>query len=661
MARTGGDREPRGSADSRALTRSPAGSNPPAMDLRLSEQHQKFRDELRAWLAANLAGRGARSCATRRHRGPPDGAAPRLAARSSTRPAISAWTGRAEWGGRGADRGREVDLRGRDGARRRAADPEHPRHRAPRSGAHPPRQRGAAPALHPADARPATRSGVRASASPAPAATSRRSRPAPSLDGDHFVLNGQKVWTTFGPWADWIFVLARTDSKDRYGGISFMLCKLDTPGVTVRPLRQITGESEFGEVFFEDARVPKENLVGKIGEGWRIAMTVLAYERGAMLARLLRQRYARDLAAARRRVPGARPPRPARSREKVARLARRERGHARQRRAHARELRRRQGARARVVAREDLLERVRQALPRDRARPARSRRPARCAHSPHARPDVDWAREFLWSRAGTIYSGSSEVQRNIIAKRVLGLPQDLRDEASSSPRISAAPQLDARLLRQGGSRSRRRRRVMEHEPRGFERAAVAAARRDGLPRPARARGDRRPGPRRDRARDRAARRRAASACPGRSSTSMLAAALLAAAGGQDALAAPRSCAGEKHRDDRARATRRSPARPRRRRTSRTAACTARSTSCRSPRRPTRCSWSRRRASGARRGAVRGRRRRQTIDLAQRFGEVALDHAADADRPAGAPRARRSPRRRRRRRDAARHHAALRSR
>src|SRR5258705_621881 len=103
-----------------------------------------------------------------------------------------------------------------------------------------------------------------------------------TVDGDHFVLNGQKVWTTLGPWADWIFVLARTDSKDRYGGISFILTKLDTPGITVRPLRQITGESEFGEVFFENARVPKENLVGKIGEGWRIAMTVLGYERGAM-------------------------------------------------------------------------------------------------------------------------------------------------------------------------------------------------------------------------------------------------------------------------------------------------------------------------------------------------------------------------------------------
>src|SRR5213594_357651 len=117
---------------------------------------------------------------------------------------------------------------------------------------------------------------------------------AARLDGDHFVLNGQKVWTTFGPWADWIFVLARSDAKDRYGGISFILAKLDTPGITVRPLRQITGESEFGEVFFEDARVPRTNLVGQIGEGWRIAMTVLAYERGAGSLSLA-ARYTRDL------------------------------------------------------------------------------------------------------------------------------------------------------------------------------------------------------------------------------------------------------------------------------------------------------------------------------------------------------------------------------
>jgi len=147
------------------------------------------------------------------------------------------------------------------------------------------------------------------------------------IEGDDFVVNGQKVWTTFGPWADWIFVLARTDA-DRYGGISFLLAPLTTPGVTVRPLRQITGESEFGEVFFEDARVPRANLVGKVGDGWKIAMTALdVLGPGGQLLR----------------------------------------------------------------------------------------------SSAEARGDVDWAREFLLSRAETIFSGSSEVQRNILAKRVLGL------------------------------------------------------------------------------------------------------------------------------------------------------------------------------------------------------------------------------------------------
>ncbi|RMD83118.1 MAG: acyl-CoA dehydrogenase, partial [Candidatus Dadabacteria bacterium] len=102
------------------------------------------------------------------------------------------------------------------------------------------------------------------------------------LVGDEFILNGQKTWTSYGPYADWIFVLARTDPNDRYGGISFILCDMKTPGIEVRPLKQITGESEFGETFFDNVRVPRENLVGKIGEGWKIAMTVLGYERGAL-------------------------------------------------------------------------------------------------------------------------------------------------------------------------------------------------------------------------------------------------------------------------------------------------------------------------------------------------------------------------------------------
>jgi alkylation response protein AidB-like acyl-CoA dehydrogenase len=240
------------------------------------------------------------------------------------------------------------------------------------------------------------------------------------LVGDHFVLNGQKVWTTLGPFADWIFVLARTDPNDRYGGISFILCDLHSPGVTVRPLRQITGESEFGEVFFEDVRVPRENLVGKVGEGWKIAMTVLSYERGAV-ALGFAARYERDiqrLAIACRELGRE----GSAVREKLARLV------------VENEVMRASGIRAlanlaegRVPGPEASIEKIfwselDQRI-RDAALDLLGPGGQFLREAPGARDDVDWAREWLWSRAGTIYSGSSEIQRNIVAKRALGLPE----------------------------------------------------------------------------------------------------------------------------------------------------------------------------------------------------------------------------------------------
>lgn len=101
------------------------------------------------------------------------------------------------------------------------------------------------------------------------------------LDGDHYVVNGQKIWTTLAHTANWIFMLVRTDKDARkpQEGISFLLCDMKSPGVTVRTITNIKGEEEFCEVFFDDVRVPKENLVGRPNDGWTMAKALLGFER----------------------------------------------------------------------------------------------------------------------------------------------------------------------------------------------------------------------------------------------------------------------------------------------------------------------------------------------------------------------------------------------
>jgi len=102
------------------------------------------------------------------------------------------------------------------------------------------------------------------------------------LDGDEWVINGQKVWTTQAQFADYIFLLARTDpDAPKHAGISYLLVPMDQPGVEVRPIEQVDGSADFNEVFFTNARCPKENVVGGVNNGWKVAMTTLGFERGS--------------------------------------------------------------------------------------------------------------------------------------------------------------------------------------------------------------------------------------------------------------------------------------------------------------------------------------------------------------------------------------------
>jgi len=390
------------------------------MDLQLTAEHQKFREELRAWLKQNLPRPWHEELRDPKHT---EDSLMELRRRWQRKLYEAGYLGMdwpAEWGGRGAS---EVEKSIYEEEMALADAPQilnslgigllgpaliH-------HGSEEQRRRFI-PKMLAAD-----EIWCQGFSEPGAGSDLASLRTRAELQGDHFIVNGQKIWTTFGPWADWIFVLARTDPKDRYGGISFLLCKLDTPGVTVRRLRQITGESEFGEVFFEDVKVPRENLVGKIGDGWKIAMTVLAYERGAM-SLAMAARFDQDVRAlgdAMRtlgRNGGA-------AREKLARLF------------VENEVMRANGLRnlanladGKKPGPESSIEKLFWSEFDKRFRETALDLLGPGGHllrsSAQARGDVDWAREFLWSRAGTIYSGSSEVQRNIIAKRVLNLPQE---------------------------------------------------------------------------------------------------------------------------------------------------------------------------------------------------------------------------------------------
>ena len=248
------------------------------------------------------------------------------------------------------------------------------------------------------------------------------------LDGDWCVLNGQKVWTSMAHVADWGFFLVRTDAAaPKHKGITFLLVDMKTPGITIRPLRQITGEAEFNEVFLENVRVPAANAVGKINEGWSVALTTLAYERDVLtfIRHIsLRTALERLVALTKRTMknghPAAQDPV---LRQKIASLLIAERclqlnGYRSLTRILQGGAPGPEGSTAKLFwsqVDQDLAEVATEAIgPYAQI----------AAPSPWAPDEGQWQFYVLLARGSGIRAGTSEILRNILGERVLGLPKD---------------------------------------------------------------------------------------------------------------------------------------------------------------------------------------------------------------------------------------------
>jgi alkylation response protein AidB-like acyl-CoA dehydrogenase len=263
--------------------------------------------------------------------------------------------------------------------------------------------------------------------------------------GDHYVVNGQKIWTSSGPIADWGILLARTDSKvAKHKGISCFLLNMRQSGVEVRPLKQITGSSLFSEVFMTNARAEKSDLIGKLNGGWEIAQTTLGYERGGnslgRVTRYLEAFYQLVRQAKTLRKNGAPLIEDPVVRHKLGK-------------AYA-ELEVQRYAALRVLSALSKGEPISAASsitklsytefekrffeigleilgPWGQLMPGSPDEVVEEVSTSSGEPGT-FATAFLWSRAGTIYSGSSEIQKNVIGERVLGLPKEIRADRARS-------------------------------------------------------------------------------------------------------------------------------------------------------------------------------------------------------------------------------------
>jgi len=244
------------------------------------------------------------------------------------------------------------------------------------------------------------------------------------IDGDHLVVNGQKIWTSYADTADYQELLVRTDPDSaKHRGISWVICDMKSPGITIRPIMSISGEAHFCEVFYDDVRIPLRNVVGEVNDGWSVAMATLSFERGTA--------FMADQVAGARRL------------ERLIELAKTVKGPDGRRAAIEDEHHGRQLAmlRAELTALHSMTlaivsRNLRQSSPGAEGSMVKlyftevEQRMQQLAMDilgnaglQHSDDATSWSHHYLHSYASTIGGGTSEIQRNIIGERVLGLPR----------------------------------------------------------------------------------------------------------------------------------------------------------------------------------------------------------------------------------------------
>ncbi|HMG34759.1 MAG TPA: acyl-CoA dehydrogenase [Blastocatellia bacterium] len=247
------------------------------------------------------------------------------------------------------------------------------------------------------------------------------------LDGDHFVVNGQKTWTSFGHFADWCFAVVRTDpAAPKHKGLTYMMIDMRSPGVSVRPLRQMTGDSEFNEVVFQNVRVPASNVVGKVNGGWDIAIATLMFERGTLGASLqitFKRQIDRLIELSKQIKRNGKPAsQSAVLRQKLAQIYTEiEIFRLNQMRTLTRM------SKSGVPGPEGSIQKIFWSEMNQRMQQVAMEMLGPYGQltreSEHAIDHGEWAHAYLRCRGNTIEAGTSEIQRNIIGHFVLGLPK----------------------------------------------------------------------------------------------------------------------------------------------------------------------------------------------------------------------------------------------